>query len=93
VAFHHAPGQASAHPTEAAVVHLADVIVHALDLGKSGDPRVPPVEAAAWDRVGLPTGALGGVLDEIDRQLAAASSLLAPEPGPGRAPAGAGRAG
>jgi HD-like signal output (HDOD) protein len=80
VAFHHEPGQATDHPDEAAVVHLADVIVHAMELGDSGDPRVPPLDGGAWERVGLPSGALGAVLDEIDRQMAAATNLLEPVP-------------
>jgi HD-like signal output (HDOD) protein len=76
VAFHHAPGEAADHPDEAAIVHLADVIVHAMQLGRSGDPRVPPLDGAAWARVGLDPGVLGAVLDEIDRQMAAATNLL-----------------
>jgi HD-like signal output (HDOD) protein len=76
VAFHHEPGLAGEHLGEAALVHLADVIAHALELGNSGDPHVPPLDAGAWDRVGLAPGVLGAVLDEIDRQWGAASNLL-----------------
>lgn len=77
VAFHHEPGGASEFATEAAVVHVADVIAHALEQGHSGDPRVPPLDGTAWDRVGLSPGLLGAVLNEVDRQMTAATNLLA----------------
>jgi HD-like signal output (HDOD) protein len=82
VACHHDPRQAADHVTEAAVVHLADVIAHAMELGCSGDPRVPPLDPGAWDHAGLPVGALGGVLGEVDRQMASATSLLGAGPSP-----------
>jgi HD-like signal output (HDOD) protein len=76
VAFHHEPGRATEHADEAAIVHLADVLVHAMELGGSGDARVPPLDGAAWERIGFAPGVLAAVLDEIDRQLAAATALL-----------------
>ena len=55
IALHHvprAPGD-GATASAADVVHVADAVVHALDL--SGDPRefVPPLALPAWARVGL----------------------------------------
>jgi len=76
VAFHHEPSRAADHATEASVVHLADIVAHAMELGSGGDTRVPPLDGAAWEHVGLSPGVLAAVLEEIDRQMAAATNLL-----------------
>jgi HD-like signal output (HDOD) protein len=76
VAFHHAPGRAPAHPTEAAVVHVADALAHALELGSSGEHGVPALDPAAWTRVGLDPQALRDVLDQMDRQFEEAVHLV-----------------
>jgi putative nucleotidyltransferase with HDIG domain len=79
VAHHHEPAAGSSeHALEIAIVHVADVIAHAMRIGNSGDPRVPPLDATAWEYVGLAPGALGSVLTEVDRQVEAARTLLAP---------------
>ena len=58
VAHHHSPLDAVHHPVEVAIIHVADIITHAMQLGNSGSPYVPPFELQAWERLGLPLGAL-----------------------------------
>lgn len=58
------------------IVHVADVLCHALDIGNSGNDAVPAVSAAAWQRLGLRWGGIKVLLPEIQRQSAAASLLL-----------------
>ncbi|MFM2119905.1 MAG: hypothetical protein RL722_1373, partial [Pseudomonadota bacterium] len=40
-------------PCLADIVHLADAVAHALDLGRAPHELVPELDEAAWDRVGL----------------------------------------
>jgi len=68
VGFHHNPNGAARYPFEASLVHLADIISHAMQLGTSGEQFVPPMEKEAWDRVGLPLSILSPVLVQLETQ-------------------------
>lgn len=69
VAFHHQPQVAMHYPMEADIVHVADIIVNALQWGSSGEHYVPPVDEKAWERIGLSTGILSLALDAMDQQM------------------------
>jgi HD-like signal output (HDOD) protein len=68
VGFHHNPNAASRYPLEAAIIHLADIIVHAMELGSSGEQSVPPLDPEAWDRVGLPVSVLSPTVVQLENQ-------------------------
>jgi len=70
VAYHHNPMAAGFFQLESSVVHLADHLVHAMQMGNSGEHFVPPLSIPAWERVGLPIGVLETVMDSIDEQIA-----------------------
>lgn len=81
IAAHHAPqAGASGHASLADIVHVADAIAHALDL--NGDPheRVPPLNPAAWDRLGLPPRVLLPALRATERGVAELSLALGVAP-------------
>lgn len=52
IAGHHAP-EAPGASALAAIIHVADAVVHALDLTEASDGLVPRVSPAAWTTVGL----------------------------------------
>jgi putative nucleotidyltransferase with HDIG domain len=52
IAYHHAPDLHGAGFL-AAIVHVADAIVHALDLAGDADEVVPRISSVAWDAMGL----------------------------------------
>lgn len=52
IAGHHAP-EASGASALAAIVHVANAVVHALDLTQAPDDLVPQVSLAAWAAIGL----------------------------------------
>ena len=79
VAYHHAPRLASRFPVEAAAVHVADIVAHALEWGRSGETRVPPFEPKAWETLGVETSLLPFILDEAERQEHDALHLLGAE--------------
>ena len=53
IAAHHLPRQDGNGAGMADVIHVADAIVHALDLAGEAGEAVPEIDAQAWQRVGL----------------------------------------
>jgi len=76
VACHHQPESADVARQEASVVHLADHLVNAMQLGSSGERYVPPLNMKAWETLGLPTSALSSVTAGIDDQLSAVQDVF-----------------
>ena len=71
VACHHHPESAESARQEASVVHLADHLVNALQLGSSGERNIPPLSMRAWETLGLPTTALPAIVTSMEAQLGA----------------------
>lgn len=76
VAYHHSPGGSDLAPTEAAVVHIADHLVNAMQLGCSGERFIPPLNAKAWARLGIPVEALSTLTHTIEEQLDAIQEVF-----------------
>jgi putative nucleotidyltransferase with HDIG domain len=53
IAAHHLPQQNGSTAAMADVIHVADAIVHALDLAGESGEAVPDIDPQAWQRVGL----------------------------------------
>lgn len=68
VQYHHNPS-GSPEPESAAVVQMADIIVHGLGFGGSGEHIVPGFDASAWNRLKLPAGALPSVIQQAIHQI------------------------
>jgi len=66
VACHHHPGRARTFTRESDVVHVADVLVHAMELGDNGEHAVPPLDAQAWERLELAPELLTEVVAQVD---------------------------
>ena len=69
VRYHHTPQSANRYRLEASVVHIADVIAHAMQCGSSGELNVPPFDEDAWNLLGLNPGSLPQIVDLVERQL------------------------
>lgn len=67
VTYHHAP-QNSKDPMEPAIVHLADIMTNALEIGSSGEHFVPPLNSTAWEALGLSPNILQLVVKQMDVQ-------------------------
>ena len=76
--YHHAPEKAMHYPIETAVVHLADVLVHALQYGSSGELYVPKLKNESWDKLNLSQFQLPKIIKMIDRDVKAVAHLLHP---------------
>jgi len=68
VYYHHHPS-ASPQPQLAATVMLADIIVHGLGVGSSGEHKIPSFDDQAWESMKLPVGAIKPVIEQSLGQL------------------------
>jgi HD-like signal output (HDOD) protein len=68
VLYHHNPS-ASPNPATAAIVQLADIIMHGLGFSGSGEHRAPGFDVEAWTRLKIPTGALPAVVRQSTHQI------------------------
>jgi putative nucleotidyltransferase with HDIG domain len=75
IACHHAPEMAGAGFL-AAIVHVANAIVHALDLAGDEDEVVPQVSSVAWDAMGLNEEAYLHLFRETELQFEEMSAIL-----------------
>ena len=73
--YHHNPSQAH-DPLQAAIVHLADIIVNGLGIGSSGERFVPPLDYDAWDGLGLSPSVFEVVIGQAIHQLEAIDTFL-----------------
>ena len=69
VAYHHNPMSAGVYQLESSLIHLADYLVHAMDMGNSGEKFVPPLNAKAWERAGLNSDIIESVMRSVDEQI------------------------
>ena len=79
VTFHHRPLQAKSYPVEASIMHVADIIVHSMELGNNGEQFVPPLNPKAWSILELQPSVLPSILDQMDRQFSEVLQSLYPE--------------
>jgi len=75
IAYHHTPDTHGAGFL-AAIVHVANAIVHALDLAGEDDELVPRVSSVAWDAMGLNEEAYLHLFRETELQFGEMSTIL-----------------
>ncbi|MBI4000316.1 MAG: HDOD domain-containing protein [Nitrospira defluvii] len=68
ILYHHNPTAALDAPLQAAIVHVADVLVKGLACGNPGDDLVPPLSRQAWDLVGLDAQSLAQCLAKAEEE-------------------------
>ncbi|HYG21406.1 MAG TPA: HDOD domain-containing protein [Verrucomicrobiae bacterium] len=76
VGCHHQPFMAQIAVELASTVHLADYVVHALEIGASGERFVPPLNAKACQKIRFHTGLLPSLVARIDEQIAAVEDVF-----------------
>jgi HD-like signal output (HDOD) protein len=76
VACHHNSGCAEQFRLEAAMIHLADVICQAMELGQGAEWGVPPLDETAWERLGLTPHIIGAVLKQSEGQITETFAIL-----------------
>jgi HD-like signal output (HDOD) protein len=76
VACHHSPGSAEQFRIETSLIHLADIICQALELGQGAEWGVPPLDERAWDRLGLSPHMMESVLKQSIPQISETFEIL-----------------
>jgi len=61
---------------ETAVIHVSDIIAHAMQLGRSGERFVPPLSAKAWECTGLSPSILSTAMNQIEQQFTETIKVL-----------------
>jgi HD-like signal output (HDOD) protein len=69
VAYHHSPQEARRYPIETSVVHVADIIAHAMQMGNSGEQYIPSLDEKALELIGIPSSVLSPTLDKLEREV------------------------
>ncbi|MDQ7779473.1 MAG: HDOD domain-containing protein [Planctomycetota bacterium] len=62
---HHNPPLASDSPKHVAIIHIADILVRALQLGSGGDRRIPQVSDHAWNLIDIQAGDMPRLMAEV----------------------------
>lgn len=65
VRHHHQPELSGTFQELVTLVQLADVLVHGLELGCSGESRIPPFRHAVCEELGLPFDRLAPLLSQV----------------------------
>jgi len=68
VLYHHSPSKNKDYLHSAGIIHFADVISHAMQLGGSGEPHVPPLDENIFTVLDLPVSLLASIITQVDRQ-------------------------
>lgn len=76
VSCHHNPGSADHFLVEAALVHVADIICQAFELGQGAESGVPPLSEPAWERLELPPQILGTVFTQAEPHIRETFAIL-----------------
>jgi HD-like signal output (HDOD) protein len=66
--YHHEPSKAD-NQAQAAVVHVADLMVNALGIGSSGNHFVPPFDTEAWEHLDVSPSCFEAVITQATHQL------------------------
>ena len=76
VAYHHQPASTRIAAEDAAVVHLSDHLVNAMQIGSSGERHVPPLSAKAWETLRFSPNMLASIVEKIDEQIEAVQEVF-----------------
>jgi len=68
VYYHHMPSVSSGGIIAPAIIHVADIITHALQFGSSGEKFVPTLNEKAWNALDLDVEILGAVVEQLNVQ-------------------------
>lgn len=67
--FHHRPEEILKHRQLAGIVQMADLLVHGLELGQSGETRMPGFQPGIWEEHGLAFADLKPLLLAVETRI------------------------
>ncbi len=78
VANHHSPDKPLQYPVEAAAIHIADILAHAMQLGNSGEKYIPRLSEEAWAKLSFQTSMLPFLFKQGLQHLDIAMQIILP---------------
>lgn len=76
IRYHHLPSQAAESKRIVALVHVADALCRALELGNGGDLNVPPINKGCWELLNLDKARVKTLFARIEDEMISANELL-----------------
>ncbi|MDX1708742.1 MAG: HDOD domain-containing protein [Desulfobacterales bacterium] len=68
ILHHHQPSEAGRFAFEAAIVHLADILSRALNIGYAGDNKMPALDTSAWESLRIKPQAIQALLADTHKE-------------------------
>jgi len=68
ICYHHRPLLSLNYSNDAAIVHISDLVVNALQLGSSGEHDIPQLDEQAWENLELSEFILPAAIEQLDFQ-------------------------
>ncbi len=68
VYYHHMPSLSSTDVITPGIIHIADIMTHALEFGSSGERFVPTLNEKSWDALDLDVEILSSSIEQINVQ-------------------------
>lgn len=68
ILHHHSPGEAKDYVKEVAIVHFADILCRALDIGSGGDNKIPMIDGTAWESINLRLSDIEPIMIEMEEE-------------------------
>jgi putative nucleotidyltransferase with HDIG domain len=63
---HHNCGKAEQYPRETSILHFADIVAHAMQIGNSGELCVPKLDNSIWERLSVSCHYLPTLVQQVD---------------------------
>jgi HD-like signal output (HDOD) protein len=76
IAHHHQPTSAGRFIMEASIVHLADILCRALNMGYGGDNKIPPLDKLAWESLKIKTDSIELIMETMQDEYSDISSFI-----------------
>ncbi|CAB1059734.1 Predicted signal transduction protein [Olavius sp. associated proteobacterium Delta 1] len=76
IAHHHQPASAGSFITEASIVHLADILCRALNMGYGGDNKIPPLDKLAWESLKIKADCMELIMETMQDEYNDISSFI-----------------
>lgn len=76
VSNHHNPHMVSGENKIAEIVHCADILARAMGYGNGGDNKIPMINDAVWESLGLDRVDLARLFDSIENELEKSSAMF-----------------
>ncbi|MCB0328370.1 MAG: HDOD domain-containing protein [Bdellovibrionales bacterium] len=69
VRYHHKPSSAAQHKSETRILHVSDILIHALELGSSGEKRIPMLSNASWGQMNISVDVLEPIMLQTEEEV------------------------